>query len=564
MKYVNELNTIILIALLKEHNIKKIIVSPGTTNISFVISVQNDSWFEVYSAVDERSASFMACGLADASGEPVVLSCTGATASRNYLSGLTEAYYRKLPVLAVTSSQNNMKCESYSPQFVDRTRQFNDLVKFSLQAPVISNNEKNCYITQVNRAILELTHNGNGPVHINLEFCFTGNYINNLPKVRKIERICIDDCMQDIPKGKKIGVFIGSHLPFSKEEEDTIDEFCSMYNAIVICDQTSNYRGKYRFLANLSNQQEKILSTRYFDILIHIGSVSGAYIPLKAKEVWRVNEDGEVRDLFGVLTKVYQMEEYDFFDCYTKKGFVGVSTGLLDKAQLERNAIINKIPELPFSNLWVAQQIENSLPKDSVLHLAILNSLRAWNTFETGDSVMCYSNTGGFGIDGCLSSFIGAAKSNPNKQFFGVFGDLSFFYDINVITNKVPSNAHILLINNGVGTEFKNYSHIASIFGEGADKYIAAKGHNGYKSHDLIRNFSRHCDINYFCAFNKDDFNCVKNEWINKGNSIFEIFTSDIDESNALKQINSIVSEKKLLIKKVLKKTGLVKLIKRL
>ena len=59
--------------------------------------------------MDERSAAYIACGMAEESGEPVVLSCTGATASRNYMPGLTEAFYRKLPVLAITSSQDISK-----------------------------------------------------------------------------------------------------------------------------------------------------------------------------------------------------------------------------------------------------------------------------------------------------------------------------------------------------------------------------------------------------------------------------------------------------------------------
>lgn len=99
--YTSERNAQIVIALLKANNIRKIIVSPGATNITFVASIQQDPYFEIYSSVDERSAAYMACGLAAESGEPVVLSCTGATASRNYLPGLTEAFYRKLPVLAI-------------------------------------------------------------------------------------------------------------------------------------------------------------------------------------------------------------------------------------------------------------------------------------------------------------------------------------------------------------------------------------------------------------------------------------------------------------------------------
>ena len=90
--YSAERNVQILVALLKAHGIRYVIASPGTTNINFVISVQNDPFFKVFSSVDERSAAYLACGIASESGEPVVLSCTGATASRNYVSGLTEAY----------------------------------------------------------------------------------------------------------------------------------------------------------------------------------------------------------------------------------------------------------------------------------------------------------------------------------------------------------------------------------------------------------------------------------------------------------------------------------------
>ena len=105
-KYTVEKNVQMLIYLLKAHGIKKVIASPGTTNITFVASMQQDPYFEIYSAADERSAAYMACGLAAESGEPVVISCTGATASRNYVPGLTEAYYRKLPIVAITSAQH--------------------------------------------------------------------------------------------------------------------------------------------------------------------------------------------------------------------------------------------------------------------------------------------------------------------------------------------------------------------------------------------------------------------------------------------------------------------------
>lgn len=83
--YTAEKNAQILIQLMKEHGIRKVVASPGSTNICFVASIQQDPFFEIYSSVDERSAAYIACGLSAESGEPVAISCTGATASRNYI-----------------------------------------------------------------------------------------------------------------------------------------------------------------------------------------------------------------------------------------------------------------------------------------------------------------------------------------------------------------------------------------------------------------------------------------------------------------------------------------------
>ncbi len=60
--------------------------------------------------------------------------------------------------------------------------------------------------------------------------------------------------------------------------------------------------------------------------------------------------------------------------------------------------------ELPFSNAWIASQTASKLPANSVLHLGIQNSLRFWNFYETPECVACFSNTGGFGIDGSMNN----------------------------------------------------------------------------------------------------------------------------------------------------------------
>ena len=123
------------------------------------------------------------------------------------------------------------------------------------------------------------------------------------------------------------------------------------------------------------------------------------------------------------------------------------------------------------------------------------------------ESVSSTSNTGGFGIDGILSTLVGASLADKEKLFFAILGDLAFFYDMNVAGNRhVGNNIRILFINNGKGTEFRNYNHLGALFGEEADNYIAAAGHFGNKSHDLVRHYAEDLGFEYLTADNKEEY----------------------------------------------------------
>ena len=321
--YTNEKHTQILIALMKKHGIKKIIASPGATNICLVASLQNDPYFEIYSSVDERSAAYMACGLAAESGEPVVLSCTGATASRNYMPGLTEAFYRKLPILAITSTQRIDRIGHNVPQVIDRSVEPNDIFNLSVYIPEIYNDEDrwSCEV-RINEAILELKHHGGGPVHINLVTNYSPIYdVKELPDVRVIKRIYYNSKMPELPNGK-IGIYVGAHREWSKELTDKVDKFCSLYNAVVFCDHTSNYKGEYQVFPSLVASQDCYRAACCsVDLLLHIGDISGAYVAIFSNKTWRINIDGKICDTFKNLQYVFEMNEEDFFEKYDSKHF---------------------------------------------------------------------------------------------------------------------------------------------------------------------------------------------------------------------------------------------------
>lgn len=539
--YTNERSQQIVLSVLKANGIKKVIASPGTTNVTLVGSMQNDPWFEMYSAVDERSAAYLACGLAAESGEPVVLTCTGATASRDYMPGMTEAYYRKLPVLAITANQGRCNIGNLIPQNIDRTTLPNDVAKISVKIDRCKDAEDEWYNTLLaNKAVLELFHHGGGPVHIDLATGYSGDFsVKELPYTRIIRRYMSWDKMPEFPKGR-VAVFVGSHHNFITEQTMAIDAFCATNDAVVICDHTSGYKGKYAVKFSIIGSQIYTHSPlQDIRVLVHIGEVSGDYygMALNPQEVWRVSEDGELRDKFRKLTAVFEMREEDFFRYYSKEGANKATQ--LNEFVGQYNKYILSLPELPFCNAWIAQKMSKELPAGSRLQLGILNSLRSWNWFEIPNSVESSSNVGGFGIDGPISTTVGASLAHPEKPYFLVVGDLGFFYDLNVLGNRhVGNNVRILLVNNGRGSEFRLFSHPCYQWGERADEYMAAAGHYGNQHPELIKNFAENLGYEYLTASNKEEFEMTYKQFLDVSKMekpvIFEVFTDKVDESTAM------------------------------
>lgn len=546
VRYTDERNAQIVIALLKAHQVKKIVVSPGMTNVCLVASLQNDSFFELYSAPDERSAAYMACGLSVESSEIVVLSCTGATASRNYYPGLTEAYYSKIPLLVITSSRRSDRIGHNFDQVTDRTMTARDVAKISVQVPYVRDKEDEwaCEIA-VNRAILETKRHGCGPVHINLETMYSPimNY-GLLPPARVIRRFFVED---DFPiiESKRVAIIVGAHAKWENSLTEAVELFCEQYNGAVFCDHTSNYRGKYRVFPNiLAIQKNNQFDYKNVDLLISIGNISSSEYGICAKESWRVNVDGEIRDTFWNLTNVFEMNEDRFFSSYVSEGKSNIiNTEFFSECNIEELRMIERINDIPFSNVWTAWNTIDKIPADSVVHLGIRNSLRSWNYFQCKKDVTFYSNTGGFGIDGSLSSVLGNSLAT-NRLCFCVLGDLAFFYDMNVLGNRhINAKLRILMINNGTGMEMQFTDVLADKVSDDTNAYIAAAGHYGNKSKSLVRDIANDLGFMYLSASDKNEYiNCIEifcSEQEMEQPIILEVFVEKKDEDDA----STIISE---------------------
>lgn len=561
--YTNEENILILIALMKEHGVKRVVVSPGTTNLTFIMSLQNDEFFVLFSAADERQAAYIACGLAAETKEPVALSCTGATASRNYIPALTEAFYRKLPILAITSTQHEGRIGHHIPQVIDRSSPLNDICLMSKHLGIIHSNDDRWACTMdANEALLELRHRGGGPVHINLATTYSRDYsIQELPQVRVVKRFEASGNLPIPPRGT-IAIFVGAHLSWGDQLTQAVDAFCENNNAVVLCDHSSNYYGKYRIEGNLVTDQEFCnLPCKQIDLLIHIGEISGAYMAIKPTAVWRVSPDGKLRDTFGGLTSIFEMSEIEFFERYNKEYAQSVSGMSYWRAWKDSDAKLRScIPELPFSNAWIAMNALDRLPANTVVYLGILNTLRAWNYFlaPRKKNLLFLVNTGGFGIDGYVSSLLGSALADDERLHLGVIGDLAFFYDMNALGNRhLPRNLRLIIINNGRGTEFRNYFHTGAQFGDRADEFIAAAGHYGDQSPALVRHYAEDLGMEYYAIEDKEQFTKALEAFLQHNKKsrpkVMEIFTNWQDESDALFALRHIGRDANTVLKNKVK-----------
>lgn len=534
----NEKNIQIVVDLLKYHHIEYIVISPGGTNIALVNQLQKDKSFTCYSVVDERSAVYIAIGIYLRTGKVVALSCTSAQATRNYVPGLTEAFYKKVPILALTMMKHPRFTYQGYMQAPDQASLPKDCVKDSYTLPFISDiNDVYHSIRVANEAFLRLKDFDYGPVQLCIPWLdFSKD--SEEPQTRCISFVKSPEEIGKNLVGKRIMLIIGEHRVFENALKSKIERFAENYNVAIYVNHLSNYHGKYSIHANLAltTMKKEEFEKQYLpDIIITIGGQTGDY-PLflmlskefsKRIEHWDVNIAGKVMDTYDKLSCIFQMSEFDFFDSIAENvAYSHEYYEAWNACLKEKTALI----ELPFSNAYAAKVLAPVIPANSVIQFSILNSLRIWNLYDLDDTIECFSNVAAFGIDGGLSSLIGQSLVTDNLCFM-IIGDLAFYYDMNSIgIRHIKNNLRILLINNNGGIEFK----MSGTNNETIDKYIAAAHH--FKN---AEGWSNTCGFKYLKACTIDEFNMNYQTFIEKSDApiVFELFISDLDEANAYTSI---------------------------
>ncbi len=446
-----------LAALMHEHGVTRCVLCPGSRNAPICSTLAAMPCMECRSVTDERSAGFAALGWAAQVREPVAVCVTSGSALLNLAPAVAEAFYRHVPLLALSADRPAAAIGQQQGQTIPQPGALGALVRCAVNLPEGDEAHANRLI---NEALLELRHREGGPAHINIplsEPLFTMDE-TPLPAPRSIERVELArmDAAQE-----------GSLLPSPHElprrlillgqqaERPCIPmELRDDKGFAIVGEHLSNAAGLAQTRPDLVMGPEPDASWSPALLITCGGCVvskrlAALFRKYPPREHWHVSEGGELIDTFGCLTRVIEgdpLELRELLAAFAEEG---------DPTYVARwHAPMPPTPVFGYSGMALVSRLMAALSADGVLHLGNSSAVRYAQLFPLAEGVQVECNRGVNGIEGSLSTALGYAMGDARLNFL-ILGDLSFFYDMNALWMPgTRGNMRVLLLNNGTGGIF--------------------------------------------------------------------------------------------------------------
>lgn len=443
---------------LKSRGLTHVVISPGSRNAPIVAGFLRINGFSLLSAPDERAAAFMALGAADATGKPAAVICTSGTAVLNLYPAICEAYYRQVPLLAITADRPADLIDRWDGQTIHQDQIFEKHIRasFHFNGDLHDTAVTPDWLQTVTGAWDRACGPDRGPVHLNIpieEPIYAGldEPVSvewpELPPVLHAETPP-PAALPALPESGSVLVLAGQMPP-----DPALDRALSDLSASVpvLTDILSNIRGE-SFIHG-TERPEIFTAAEAPELLLTTG-MSVVSKPLKTwlrqhkpRRHIHVSAGGFVGDPFFTSPQVVTAEPADFFLALANVG-VNVSPSYL---QSWKSTAASSIPDAE-TNL--AGLICSMTGEADHVHLANSLTIRMANRM-TGPKSFMYGNRGTSGIDGTVSTAAGFAWAQPDARVICITGDIGFLYDKNALwCNPLPANLKIIIINNGGGMIF--------------------------------------------------------------------------------------------------------------
>ena len=509
--------------------VRHAVFSPGSRSTTMAMLFKEHEGFETYMNIDERSASFMALGIAKAHKEPTVLVCTSGSAVAHYLPAILEAQYTGVPLIVLSADRPHTLLHVGAPQTVDQHKIFGTAVNYFEELAVPQESHYYTYPRQVARkAYMKAMDTKKGPVHINVPLFeplvpeLSRNYFeagrssfkvvkpnyssvfccdnrNNLTHINNAVDIAhgndgtneINDLFK---RYERILILAGPQIDI--DEAETIRSFGAALQAPILADPLSNVRGCGTSKVVISTYDALLAGQALWhelkpDCVIQFGQIVVSKRVQQMIASWTDVEYIEVNPTMDSMnptgkTTIHMQASIDVFThLYGKNNNSDTYLNIWRRLeQAGKKQLSLAIDEPHCFEGRTIRELQKKIPEDGQIFVANSMTIRDFDYFWfSGESkAVLYGNRGVNGIDGTISTALGLAVNG--RPTYLVTGDLSLFHDLNglAVAKTHNLNLTIILHNNDGGGIFeylpqKGTKHFDYLFStsQGLDYSGAAK-----------------------------------------------------------------------------------------
>ncbi|WP_186756322.1 2-succinyl-5-enolpyruvyl-6-hydroxy-3-cyclohexene-1-carboxylic-acid synthase [Echinicola salinicaeni] len=457
--------------------IKNIILSPGSRCAPITLAFARHPDLHCRTISDERSAAFIALGMAQQLKKPVVLVCTSGTAALNYAPAVAEAFFQQIPLIIITADRPAEWIDQWDGQTIRQEKIYGRHIKKDYSFPdEFSHQDKAWHANRISNEAINISQSfPAGPVHINIPlrepfYPAENEKFDYSSDVRLVEQVDNENILSEealiklksqLGSYNKIMIVPGQQSP-NKELQILLDDISKSKKAIIVTDTISNLQSEQTINFHdqfISFTDKKSLKP---DLIISFGkSIISKSLKLFLRESnadhWHIQPNGEVPDTYQGLSKYIYCDINQFLN-FLNKHLDHANQAFYQAWHEANNAIDSKMADalenIDFGEFKAIYKILKHIPKNSKLHLANSMSVRYVNFLGPREQeIIC--NRGTSGIDGSNSTAVGCTFTT--KDFVSlVTGDLAFFYDRNAFWhNYAFNNLRIILLNNQSGGIFR-------------------------------------------------------------------------------------------------------------
>jgi 2-succinyl-5-enolpyruvyl-6-hydroxy-3-cyclohexene-1-carboxylate synthase len=472
------------------------VLSPGSRSTPLAVALWRQPEIDVTVIVDERSAAFFALGAAQSIRAPVAMLCTSGTAAANFHPAICEADESGVPLIALTADRPPELRGIGAGQTVDQLKLYGDSVRWFCEVGTHEADDDGLlhYRSTACRAFAAARGEPRpGPVHLNLSWrdplaptpvegavtatdplALEGRDARPLTAVTPIDlepsEFLLDEVAKHIAESRSGVIVAGRQL--DPELREPLAHLAQVAGFPILAEPTSQLRCGPHDRSHLVTTYDLLLRDERFrdeiapDLVLRFGEMPTS----KPLRTWLASSaaDQIVVDPFGGWNEptrraaaVLRADPTELAAGWAARlgdESRNAPSGWLDAERAARGAIdaeLTGLDDLTEPGLQLA--LGRAYRDGDLAYTASSMPIRDQEAFlPTGEAdVLFLANRGANGIDGLVSSGIGAAHATGRPTTI-VTGDLGLLHDLGGLAamREVSTPVRVVVIDNDGGGIF--------------------------------------------------------------------------------------------------------------